>query len=256
MSERARLFFHDPRAYFCLLLTVCLLLSACSALSKPSTASQGEEPVENQDTSGRMVEGEDQGSSRSAEGDRERGGDDIPPVWAHCPAEPMKMTMFIHHTWNFSPNREIEMMSVDGSTGALASCPMTVHKNEVTLEDCLIPITNTGFIQTDAGLCDISASGFAVITLEGGHCRDGVITLTISEDLDPDAGYEGAMNCPERSQPYIPYYPPSLTTRDFPLQVGGMSAAETADPDLSMQFQYSKEWTLISEELSLPVGEE
>ncbi len=246
-------FFH---AFF-LFLIFSLIFGACSVLAESPGVEEGAESVPGE-------ESEDQGTggkegdpvSDPAGGGQSASEGEIPPAWAHCPAEAMEISMFIHHIWNFSPNRDAEQMSVDGSTGPLANCSLTVHKGNVSMEDCIIPITNTGFVQTDDGKCDITSSGFAVISLEEGFCQDGVITLTISEVLDPDAGYDGAMNCPNISQPYLPFYPPSLTTREFHIQQGGMSATESMNPDLSGQFKYDKEWTLVSEELPLPEVED
>ncbi|MFO7943399.1 MAG: hypothetical protein R6U51_03765 [Anaerolineales bacterium] len=234
--------------FSCLILS--LALSACGRLAGFSGFDGAEEPGpgdgENQDEGAfeplDLSDGEDQTGA----------GDDVPPVSLSCPAEPMEISMFVHHTWNFSPNRDTEMMSVEGSTGLLAGCSLTVVRDKVTMEDCVVPFTNHGNLETDEGKCDIKANGFAVIVLEDGICEDGVITLTLSETLDPDEEYGGSMNCPNISQPYIPFYPPSITTREFQIQVGGMSATETVDPDLSGQFQYSKEWTLVSKDLELP----
>lgn len=226
--------------FSCLILS--LALSACGRLADFTGFDGGEDQGEGGFEPLDLSDGEDQSSS----------GDDVPPVSLSCPAEPMEISMFVHHTWNFSPNRETEMMSVEGSTGPLAGCSLTVVRDKVTMEDCVVPFTNQGYLETDAGTCDITANGFALIALEDGFCEDGVITLTLSETLDPDEEYGGSMNCPNISQPYIPFYPPSLTTREFQIQIGGMSATETVDPDLSGQFQYSKEWTLVSKDLEMP----
>lgn len=241
----------------CLFLLIYLsgMLGACAVLDGGSVL-QDQDAAQGDQTQG-SVDGDSDELAENHQAEDDAGaGDDVPPVWVSCPAEPMEISMFIHHTWNFSPNRDTEMMSVDGRTGALASCPLTVHRGKVSMKDCIVPVTNGGFIQTEDGKCSISTSGFAEISLESGFCRDGVITLTLVESLDPDAGYQGTMSCPNVSQPYIPVYPPSLSTLEFHLQTGGISAVESADPDLSMQFQYNKEWTLISKDMSYPAAEE
>lgn len=231
-------------------LILILALSACGRLAGDLGNDGGEEPVPG--------EGEDQGEGGfepldiSVEEDQPVEGDDVPPVAISCPAEPMEINMFLHHTWNFAPNRQTEMMSADGRTGTLADCSLVVHRDKVSMEDCVIPFDNSGYLESDQGRCNINAHGFALISLEDGFCKDGVITLTFSEILDSDQGYGGTLNCPGFSSPYIPFYPPSLTTREFHIQQGGMSATETMDPDLSGQFRYSKEWTLVSEDLELP----
>ncbi len=242
--------FFNPKSFSRLVMMGMMgsmLLTACSVLSAPvEQSSQGEES--RLATQEQALESDDEVS----EADSSDSGADVPPVWAHCPADPIEVTMFVHHTWNFSPNRETEKMSVDGRTGELASCAMTIHGSQVEMADCIIPITNTGFMKSDDGMCDITASGFALISLEEGVCQDGVIVLTLTETMDPGAGYDGAMNCPDISQPYIPFYPPSLTTREYAIQVGGMSATESMNPDLSNQFRYTKEWTLISDAFPFP----
>lgn len=246
-------FFHA----FLLLLIFSLVFGACSMLAESPGPDEGAESVSGEGSEDQGT-GEEEGDpvTDPAGGDQSASGEDIPPVALSCPKEPMEITMFIHHTWDFSPNRDTEMMKVNGSTAPLASCSLTVHKGKVSMEDCTIPVTNTGFMQTDDGPCDITSSGYAVISLEEGFCQDGVITLTISEILDPDAGYDGAMNCPNISQPYLPFYPPSLNTHEFPIQIGGMSATESMNPDLSGQFKYDKEWTLVSKDLALPEAED
>ncbi len=46
-------------------------------------------------------------------------------------------------------------------------------------------------------MCDLTASGSALIEFEDGYCEDGVVTVTIFETLETDVTYDGAMNCPE-----------------------------------------------------------
>lgn len=233
------------------LLLISMIIAACSLTAAPESKDEPsgqEEEGYNLAAQEQALEAGDEGSGIGSSDS----GEDVPPVWFHCPADPIKVSMFVHHTWNFSPNRETEQMSVDGRTGALASCTLTVDGSQVNMGDCLIPITNSGYVKTDDGMCDVTTSGFARISLEEGFCRDGVITLTLTENLDTEEGYEGAMNCPNTSQPYIPFFPPSITTREYPLQTGGMSATESMDPDLTNQFRYSKEWTLISDAFPYP----
>ena len=180
---------------------------------------------------------------------------DVSSAALACPKDLTEFVLFATHTWDFSPNRELELMKVEGQTGASSPCPFSVSGNTVIMEQCKVPITNTGFIQTDAGPCDITASGTAWISIEDASCEGGVITMTIVETIDPDSG-SGAMNCPETSQPYFPTFPFSRTTREFHIQVGGAEASESVDPDLTGQFMYNKNWTVHSEALGseLPEG--
>jgi len=180
---------------------------------------------------------------------------DVSSAALACPQEMTEFVLFLSHTWDFSPNRELQLMRVEGQTGASSPCPFSVAGNTVIMEQCKAPITNTGFIQTDAGPCDITASGEALISIEDASCEGGVITMTIVESINPDSG-SGAMNCPQTSQPYFPTFPFSRTTRDFHIQVGGAEASEFADPDLSGQFMYNKTWTVHSEDLGSELPEE
>ena len=163
-----------------------------------------------------------------------------------------EFVLFLSHSWDFSPNRELDKMKIDGQTGASSPCPFSVAGSTVIMEECHVPITNTGFIQTDDGPCDVTASGEALVSIEDASCDGGVITMTIVETLNPDSG-TGAMNCPNTSQPYFPFYPFSLTTREFHITVGGVEATESADPDLSGQFMYNKSWSVHSEALGSPL---
>jgi len=170
-----------------------------------------------------------------------------------CPKDPTEFVLFLSHSWDFSPNRELDKMRVNGQTEPSSPCPFTVAGNTVLMEECRVPITNTGFIQTDGGPCDITSSGSAIITIDDASCDGGKITMTIVETIDPDSG-SGAMNCPELSQPYFPFFPFSRTTRTFQIQVGGATASEVADPDLTNQFMYNKEWTIHAEGLESGTG--
>jgi hypothetical protein len=180
---------------------------------------------------------------------------DVSSAALACPADLTEFVLFLSHTWDFSPGRQLELMKVEGQTGASSPCPFSVAGNTVIMEQCKVPITNTGFIQTDDGPCDITASGTALISIEDASCDGGVITMTIVETIDPDSG-SGAMNCPNTSQPYFPTFPFSRTTRDFHIQVGGAEASESVDPDLSGQFMYNKSWSIHSETMGSPLPEE
>ena len=127
-----------------------------------------------------------------------------------------------------------------------------MESNINTDYDCYFPFTSNGFIQTDDGPCDITASGTAILSVEDASCEKGIITMTITDVMDPEGETSGAMNCPNRSQPYIPFYPFSLTTRSFRIAAGGDSQNEVMNPDMSNQFRYTKEWVLFSKGLPTP----
>jgi hypothetical protein len=230
-----------------IILCISILMGGCNALSGANTSSDPDGQFTSQEQA--LESGDD-------------GGDvplddpgDVSSVALACPKDLTEFVLFVSHTWDFSPNRELDKMKVDGQTSASSPCPFSVAGSTVIMEECRVPITNTGFIQTDAGPCDISSSGTALISIEDASCEKGVITMTIVESIDPDSG-SGSMNCPETSQPYFPLFPFSRTTREFHIQVGGAEASESADPDLSGQFMYNKNWTVHTESMISPLPED
>jgi hypothetical protein len=94
-------------------------------------------------------------------------GDDIERAALVCPKDMTKFALFPAHTWDFSPSRDLELMKINGQTEALSPCPFSVAGSTVIMEECHVPITNTGFIQTDDGPCDITASGMAFVSIRG-----------------------------------------------------------------------------------------
>lgn len=234
------------KVFWILAILVCISLSsgACSILQAAADPDQNGDQYTSQEQA--LESGEDAPLDNPG---------DVSSAALACPQDLTEFVLFATHTWNFSPNRELEMMKVEGQTEPSSPCPFSVAGNTVIMEQCKVPITNTGFIQTDAGPCDITASGTALISIEDASCDGGVITMTIVETIDPDTG-SGSMNCPEISQPYFPTFPLSRTTREFHIQVGGAEAFESVDPDLSGQFMYNKNWTVHSEDLGSELPEE
>jgi len=235
------------------IITLCLsmIMAGCSVLQNVSQPTDGgEDDLEMIDLSG------EDGDSDDLEGEDTSDVSEVPSIMLTCPAEPMAMVLIVNHTWDFSPNRDLEKMKVDGKTAPFVSCPLSVHGNQVTMEECIIPFTSNGYVNTDAGQCDITASGDAILSVEWAVCEDGKITLTIIETIDTNTETNGAMNCPNKSQPYIPFYPYSGTTRTFPIVVGGFEQSEDMDPDLSGQFKYHKEWVLQSTGFPEPLSED
>jgi hypothetical protein len=232
----------------CLIFT--LLFAGCNVLQNVGQPSGGDDVFDEIDLSGDgdVADYPDDGEDTSA--------DEVPPPAAIvCPKGPEEFVLFVSHTWDFSPNRDVEKMKINGKTESSSPCPLTVAGSTVLMEECRVPITNTGFMQTDGGSCDISASGAALISIENAFCENGQVTMTIFETIDSDSG-SGSMNCPNKSQPYFPFFPYSGTTRTFTIQVGGSIKTEDMDPDLSNQFKYNKEWTLHGPGLDSPTGEE
>ncbi len=112
------------------------------------------------------LSGED-GDSDDSDDDLSFDESELPPTYGICPKNPMAMVLIVNHTWDFSPNRDLEKMKVDGKTAPFAACPLSVHGSQVTMEDCIFPFTSTGYVNTDAGQCDITASGDAILSVEG-----------------------------------------------------------------------------------------
>lgn len=240
--------------FLALFMCFSILLAGCgqAILSQPDSGAGEDGALDEIDLSGASDDNTGEGSDGESSGSE----DEIPIIMAHCPANPMAMNLILNHTWDFSPNRDLDKMRVDGSTGAYVSCPLTVQKGQVTMEDCYFPVTNTGFINTDAGPCDIQATGGAILSLDDGTCEDGVVTLHISEIVDADVGLSGAMNCPKTSQPYFAFYPPSINTLVFPISDSPTYQTEVMDPDLTNQFRYHKEWSLYSLDLPSPQNDD
>lgn len=229
-----------------ILLCIAVLISGCGILSGGKSSS---DPDGNYTSQEQALESDD--------GDMDIPSDetDLEPVALTCPSEMTEFVLFASHTWDFSPNREVDQMKVDGQTSPSSPCPFSVAGSTVIMEECHVPITNTGFIQTDDGPCDITASGEALISIEDASCSNGVITMTIVESINPDVG-SGAMNCPNTSQPYFPFFPFSRTTREFQIKIGGMEQSESADPGLTGQFKYNKTWAVHGEGWNTPLPED
>ena len=236
---------------FIIVLCLSMIVAGCSVLQNVSQPTDGgEDDFETIDLSG------EDGDSGDLEGEDTSDVSEDYSIMLTCPAEPMAMVLIVNHTWDFSPNRDLEKMKVDGKTAPFVACPLSVHGSQVTMEDCIFPFTSTGYVNTDAGQCDITASGDAILSVEWAVCEEGKITLTIIETIDTNTETNGAMNCPNKSQPYIPFYPYSGTTRTFPIVVGGFEQSEDMDPDLSGQFKYHKEWVLQPTDFPGPESED
>lgn len=230
--------------FFVLAISLTIALTGCSVLqSSGPTSGDGTDEESQYGSQEQALDSED-GDSADESSD-----EDFPLMLAKCPKDSMELILVVAHTWDYSPNRDLELMRVNGQTGTFAHCLVTVHGRKVTMEDCQVAITNTGFAQTDEGPCDISASGFALITADEPYCdAKGNIVITFIESIDADAESSGAMNCPGYSQGWFPYFPHSITTKSFRIQVDGDTKFEDMDPDLTGQFKYHKEWSLHSQD--------
>lgn len=100
------------------------------------------------------------------------------------------------------------------------------------MDQCAIPITNKGFINTSNGVrCDVNAEGTALISVEDGLCKDGVVYLTILEVPDIEHSLDGEKVCPGFTEKWSATFPISVTDVRFQIQSPGDYQAESFDPD-------------------------
>jgi len=225
--------------FIILAISLTIALTGCSVLQSAGPVSGDTSDDDSQyESQEQALESEDGVSAD------ESSAEEYPLQVLTCPKNPMEFILVTTHTWDYSPNRDPELAQLNGQTGPAANCALTVHGRKVTMEDCQVAITNTGFVQTDEGPCDISSSGVALITADEAYCDKGKIIITIIESIDVEGESSGAMNCPGFSQGWFPFFPHSLTTKSFVMQDGGYMQTEDMDPDLTGQFRYHKEWTL------------
>lgn len=161
-----------------------------------------------------------------------------------CPSEPTEFILEVDHTWDYAPNRDLASMKIDGWTEPPWQCPLTIEGRKVMMEPCQFPISTEGFVQTDAGPCTITATGYAIVTLDEPFCENGMLITRIIESSDADAEASGEMVCPGVTQPYFPFFPHSNTPETFIIKPGGDTQNEFADPEIMNQFKYDKNWTL------------
>jgi len=225
------------RALRTLILILLLSLSACNApQDSEDDAVQGELSSQEQAL----------GSDDSSEGTNP---DDIGPAHVKCPESEIPYKLQLNHTFDFSPNRQTELMQVSGKTTSDAWCLVFISGTSVQADDCLVGYDYSGYIQGSDGKCDVSGSSTALISIEG-ECMPGVqgsefaeIYLTITETENPDGDISGALNCPGHSGAYIGFYPPSFFIATFP--VADTASYDTdPGPDLTGQFEYSKKYIL------------
>lgn len=191
----------------------------------------------------------------SGQADNEgQSGEGPEPAAAACPNKPQQAFLFISHTFDWSPNRDKSVAEINGQTEASAPCPVTIDGDKVTAGPCMVSYSNTGVVHGSDGDCQVQGQGQAEVDIEG-SCQQGVVTLTITE-FPADESPGATLTCPGKTTPYVTYYPPSLTTRTFQIQVGGADASEDANPDLTNQFSYHKTWSLRIEGLTSPPPDE
>ncbi|MDZ7843915.1 MAG: hypothetical protein U5K99_03825 [Anaerolineales bacterium] len=187
-----------------------------------------------------MEEAAEQGDSVKSE------PDPIDPVSLSCPSEAANFTLFLTHSWDFSPGLQTEVMLIKGSTQPSASCSFLVEKNKVSFPPCYISFTNTGKMYSESGTqCDVNANATALVEVmpEESYCKDGVLVLTITEIWDADAPYTSNMVCEGRSYPHVAYYSPLVRTVEFTLTSGVVTASEKVD-GFANSWNYNRVWSV------------
>ena len=235
--------------WIALLLVVARAAAACTGGER--SLSQVEQQLEGGgDTlAGEGLPSEGEGSGEDAEG--EDGGegegsvdDGMGPVLIACPKGPVPVKLEVAHNFNYSPNRETDVYSVNATTNPGSWCMLTLAGAKVTAEPCNFTYHYEGFLTGEEIVCQIAGDGRAGLEVTG-ECRDGRVKLTISEYADNE-GLGGTLSCP--GAPPVMYgtaYPLSQTIANFAISQGGDTVTEWDDPDETGQFGYFKSWTLI-----------
>jgi len=233
------------------LLSAVSLILACALL--PTGLPEDGGPSQDESTA-TPAGGQADNESLASEDNSLADGGGPEPSAAACPNKPQQAILFISHSFDWSPNRDKNVAEINGRTEASAPCPLTIEGDKVTAGPCMVSYSNTGVVHGSDGDCQVQGQGQAEVDIEG-SCDQGVVTLTITE-FPADESPGATMTCPGKTTPYVTYYPPSLTTRTFQIQVGGADASEDANPDLTNQFSYHKTWALRIEGLTSPLPNE
>ena len=93
--------------------------------------------------------------------------------------------MAIAHKYNYSPNRQTDVYSVNASTDANAWCMITIIGSKITADSRNYSHPYEGFVHGD---------GNAALELEG-WCQAGIVTMTLAEHGD-DEGLTGKLDFP------------------------------------------------------------
>jgi hypothetical protein len=160
--------------------------------------------------------------------------------------EPAIFSIRSAHTFNWSPGRVTDKMLVNGNTTKGEICFVGTDTTEENPQQCRLPYSNSGYIQTDAGRCDLSGKSQALLEVVV-SCSQGNYLLDITEYQDPDAGVGGKMDCPQIpfTQPHATYYPGTISRISFPTSQLSYTANESG-PDLSGSFEYAKSWNITA----------
>lgn len=238
-----------PGTWIALLLLLALTVAACTAgeraLSQVQQQLQGGGDTSGAEGQASAGEGNDEDSEGEDGGEEEgNGGDDFGLVRLTCPEEAVPVKLAISHTFNWSPNRETNMISIEGTTQPNAWCMLTIAGSKVTAEPCNFSYHYEGFLTDGDATCQLAGDATAALEITG-RCKDGRVYLELSEYAN-DEGLTGKLYCPEA--PPVDWgcaYPPSLTQAEFSIAQGGETVTASRDPDETHSFKYDKSWTLI-----------
>ena len=98
------------------------------------------------------------------------------------------------HNFNYSPNRETDVYSVNATTRPGPWCLLTIAGSKVTAEPCSFSYHCEGFLTGEELVCPTAGDGRAALEITGA-CQDGRVNVTLSE-YAADEGLSGKMNCP------------------------------------------------------------
>lgn len=159
---------------------------------------------------------------------------------------PARFRIYATHTFSWSPGRATDQFLVNGKTTMGAVCFVGTGTSEENPRQCRIPYSNNGYIQTDAGKCNVSGKSQALLEVVA-SCSKGNYVLGITEYQDPDAGLGGKMDCPKipMTQPHPTYFPGTITEISFPTSQQS-HVANDPGPDMSGSFEYAKSWEITA----------
>jgi hypothetical protein len=223
------------RHVFAVIVLVSIVISACSfQAAELGTKEDALLDVATEDAS--ITMGNDNGESEDEARDDEE----------YCASA--KFRIDVNHVFNWSPGRITDQFLVNGetlTTVCYIGSGTTAEKPGI----CKISYSNDGFIQTDAGECELSGQSQALLEVVA-SCSDGNHVLEITEYQNPDADLGAELDCPavQMTEPHPTYYPGTISEFSFPTSQKTYMASEPG-PDVSGSFEYQKTWeiTVISE---------
>lgn len=199
------------------LLSVSMLVS-CSTAGSMSPSEGGSAGQEDSSTDSGAI---DEPLGDAAESAGEFIGEGTP--MNSCPEGPIFMEVEMIENWTYSPGGVKEIGEIDG--WGKVTCMVEISGSKVTGEvGCYFEYSNDGFLQTDAGHCDIKGQGVAIATIKG-KCNDLMLALEIDESVEADdetgdVPMTANMECREKTFPHITYFPFTWFKVEVPLAAG------------------------------------